>query len=495
MYQVKFWTNFRKRDNSTKIPGDTTHVYDCDLMDGSGMIAPTIQLQIQNPTAFNYAYIDAFRRYYKVNNWHYSLGIWQADLQVDVLASFRTEIGNQEIYVLRSTTQWNGRIVDNAYPMIARKTYATGSVATGSSNPFATSYSSGNFVVGIINTDTASIGAVSYYVFTPAQFKTLVDRLMGDVQFYNVTDISDELTKVLANPFQYIVSCYWFPFTPPTGGAVSELKIGWWTFSGINCSRLSGYTRWSATGPTITVPKHPLAAERGLYLCGEPYTEYYLHLPPWGSFNIPADRLIDSDYITCTSQVDCITGMGKVMIDTQQAANNYFTVVEGQIGVPIMLAQMAPQLGNLMNSMATSAPPTMPVDAGNSAMFMGVDLAEIGDKQTGRMASVKQTEISQKVTQFTSAIGTALLSRWCPAQTIGSNGGVMAGYDTPRLFATFSYQTAMNSMEKGRPLCSKVRLDTLSGYIQCGETDIQIACTKGENDAIRMYLSAGFFRE
>lgn len=495
MYQVKFWTNFRKRDNSTKLPGDTTHVYDCDLMDGSGMIAPTIQLQIQNPTAFNYAYIDAFRRYYKVTNWHYSLGIWQADLQVDVLASFKSEIGNQTLYVLRSASSWNGRIVDTSYPLIARKTYAIGTMATGSSNPFSTAYNAGKFVVGIVNTDSNNIGAVSYYVFTPAQFKTLVSRLMGDVQFYNVTDISDELTKVLSNPFQYIVSCYWFPFDPPTGGAVSTLQIGWWTFSGISCSRLSGYTRWSATGPTINVPKHPHAGARGMYLYTEPYTEYYLYLPPWGAFSIPADKLIDSDYITCTSQVDCITGMGKVMIDCQQAPNNYLTVVEGQIGVPIMLAQMAPQLGNLMNTMATSAPPSMPVTSDSKALFMGIDLAEIGDKQTGRMAASKQTEISQKITEFAANIGTAILSRWCPAQTIGSNGGVMAGYDSPRLFTTFSYQSDLDASEKGRPLCDRVQLNTLSGYIQCGETCIQIACTKSENDAIRMYLSAGFFYE
>lgn len=491
MYTVLFWKNFKKRDNSTLIPtGSTTLIYDCDFLDGSGIISPTIKLRVSNPTEWNFAYIPTFKRYYKVTNWRYETGLWIADLQVDVLASWAGEIENQEVYVLRSASKFNGRIVDNAYPIIGRKTFDIGAMAEGSANPFATAYDNGYFVVGIVNTDTSSIGAVSYYVFTPTQFKNLVDKLLGNVSYYNVSDISDDLTKLLANPFQYVVSCYWFPFEPPLAGTVSTLNIGWWSFN-ITCNRLSGYTMAAFTGPTIEVPKHPEALTRGYYLLTEPYTEYYLYLPPWGSFSLPAEKLIDSDYITCSSRIDCITGMGTLRINPQ-GSNAALTVVNAQIGVPIMLAQMAPQLGNLMNQMQTVASSSPVLDYAASVIGSTfVNPWQIGKDLTG----LGFADAGNKIIKFASNVGTMMLSKYCPSQTLGNNGGVMAGYDNPQLYAAFSYQADMDIEEKGRPLCERIRLSKLSGFVQCGETDIDIPCTKSENDAIRMYLSSGFFLE
>ena len=491
MYQITFWKNFKKRDNSTKQPaGGTTHVYDADLLDGSGIITPTFKVRMKNPVEYNYCYIPDFNRYYRITNWRYDRGIWTAETQIDVLASWKDEIGKQTLYVLRSAADFNGRIVDNTYPTIASRGYSIGSQVGGSANPYNTAYQSGYFVVGIVNTDTGAIGAVSYYVFTPAQFKTLVDKLMGDVSFYGVTDISDELTKVLANPFQYVVSCLWFPFSPPTGGAVSSLKIGWWTFS-VSCSKLSGYSMWSATGPTISVPKHPESAARGYYLRSEPFTEYYLWFPPWGSFSIPADKLVDSSYITFVGRVDCITGMGELRVTTEESNNTVINVVNAQIGVPIELAQMAPQLGNLMNQMATTSPALAPAAAAAESGFLGINFSEA----RARLGEALQTDIGSTIAKWASNIGTMALSKWCPAQTIGTNGGVMAGYIDPKLYAFFTYQSEIDIAEKGRPLCDTRKLSDIPGYIQCGETDIRIPCTKTENDAIRMYLGSGFFLE
>lgn len=494
MYTVRFWQEYAKKDNSTARPAGANAAVEleCEIMDGSGMLTPTLLLRTSNPTKYNYAYIDTYHRYYRITNWRYDRGLWYCTMQVDPLASWKDEIKEQTLYVLRSASRYNGRIVDNTYPTVAQRGFSIGGLAQGSVNPFNTAYSAGYFVVGIINTDTGSIGAVSYYVFTPAQFKNLVDKLMGDVTVYGVTDISDQLTKVLANPFQYVVSCYWFPFSPPTGGSVSTLQIGWWSFN-ISCSKLSGYSRYATTGPTITVPKHPDALSRGYYLLTEPFTEYYLYMPPWGSFSLPADKLVDSDYITFDAKVDCITGMGQLRVFPWNS-NTAINVINAQIGVPIELAQMAPQLGNLMNQMTMSAAPVEPAAApAASGKMTGVDL--ISSATWDGQQVNKDTGISQTILDFASNIGTMLLSKYCPTQTIGTNGGIMAGYDNPQLYAYFTFQTDIDDTEKGRPLCERVKLGSLSGFTQCGETDIRIGCTKPENDMIRTYLASGFYLE
>ena len=489
MYTVLFWENFKKRDNSTLIPtGSTTLIYDCDFLDGSGILSPTIKLRVSNPTEWNFAYIPNFKRYYKVMNWRYDIGLWIAELQVDVLASWAGEIEKQEVYVLRAASQFNGRINDTQYPLMARKTFGIGSLVEGSANPFSTEYNRGHFVVGIVNTDSGAIGAVSYYVFTPEQFKALSDKLMGDVGFYDVSDISDELTKVLANPFQYVVSCIWLPFEPPLGGEVTMLSIGWWSFN-IPCRRLSGYSEWGATGPTIEVPKHPEALTRGYYLLAEPYSEYYLWFPPWGNFSIPADKLIDTDYITFSSRVDCITGKGELRVYTFDS-NAAITVIKSQIGVPIELAQMAPQLNSIPQQLVATAP-QIPEWADTAGKFLGLHIND----SLNAVQNALNTDTGAKVANFAANIGTMMISKYCPSQSIGSNGSIMEGHVDPKLYAYFSYQTDIDAEEKGRPLCQRVKLGALSGFIQCGETDISIPCTQPENEAIRMYLASGIFLE
>ena len=489
MYGVNFYRNFKKKDNSTMQPSGNFDTYYCDLMDDSGMLTPTILLyDADNPTKYNYAYINAFERFYKITNWRYQKGLWLAEMQVDVLASWRGQIRQQELYVLRSASQFNGRINDTQYPLMARKTFGIGSLVTGSANPFSKEYSQGHFVVGIINTDSGAIGAVSYYVFTPAQFKVLSDKLMGDVGFYDVTDISDELTKVLANPFQYVVSCIWLPFEPPTGGNVTTLSIGWWSFN-IPCKRLSGYSEWGATGPTIQVPKHPEALTRGYYLLAEPYSEYYLWFPPWGNFSIPADKLIDTDYITFSSRVDCITGKGELRVYTFDS-NAAITVIKSQIGVPIELAQMAPQLNSIPQQLVATAP-QIPEWADTAGKFLGLHIND----SLNAVQNALNTDTGAKVANFAANIGTLMISKYCPSQSVGSNGSIMEGHVDPKLYAYFSYQTDIDAEEKGRPLCQRVKLGALSGFIQCGETDISIPCTQPENEAIRMYLASGIFME
>ena len=493
-YKFKMYKNFAKKTNSTKQPGSATLEYDCDLAEGSGVLTPRILMRGSNPIQFNYGYLDFYKRYYYINNWRYNAGIWSAELQVDPLASWKTQIGQQNLYILRAASAYNGRIVDAAYPIRAGKTAAIGQMAAGSVNPFAASYNTGYFVVGIVNTDTGAIGAVSYYVFTPAQFKTLVNKLMGDVSVYGVTDISDELTKILANPFQYVVSATWLPFSPPTGGSVSTLKIGWWDFN-IPCAKLSGYTLAGFSGPTINVPKHPDALNRGYYLLTEPYSEYYLDLPPWGAFSLPADKLVDTDAISCYSSVDCITGVGTLWI-TPLNSNAIITTIQGQIGVPVELAQLAPSINNALNQAITAAESVTPSYNSDA----NVKTVDIGGHVINLPASAAPSNSSDNlqfdIKSIVSNVATMIMSKWCPAQTLGNNGGFMAGYRDPKLYAWFAYQTTMDNAEKGRPICDRMTINQLSGFVQCGETDISIAAAyKTEIDMIKTYLSTGFYYE
>ena len=122
---VYFYT-FSKRINSTAQPtGGTLHTV--TLKTPSSVMTPTISLVWSgsgSPAAYNYAYISDYGRYYWVSNWTFSDRQWTATLNVDVLASYKTQIGGSSKYILRAadSSAWSGslEVLDTSYPPTSR---------------------------------------------------------------------------------------------------------------------------------------------------------------------------------------------------------------------------------------------------------------------------------------------------------------------------------------------------------------------------------------
>lgn len=457
-YTVNMYTFSKKRNSTAQPTGDGT-VFSCKVKDGSGILNPTLILDFREivgvePQNLNYAYISEFSRYYFITDWSYIAGLWECYLTVDVLASWKTSIGSQNLYILRSASSYDTTIVDTAYPT---KTGVTFSATTQNSNPFATTFSAGSFVVGIINNDSSAIGAVSYYIFTNAEFRAFAAYLLGSTSYWGTTEISDQLLKCLYNPFQYIVSCTWLPVSPPAGAAVSAVPVGWWSIP-VSATRLSGTVRTAGT-VTVTIPKHPNGATRN-YFYGEPFSTYYLDFPPFGAFTIPAAYLVSASYVDFAWNVDCITGQGKLQMGADNSAQP-FNIVHGQVGVPVQLAQMTPDV-------------------------MGAIQQVIPQSRNDTVNSVIQT---------LGNIASAWIQSQLPMQTTGGTGGFSAGYYPIRLTGIFAYQTTESIAEFGRPYCQNATISSLSGFVQCAHTDFAIPATDPEIGEIGSYLTSGFFYE
>ena len=109
---VTFW-NFSKKSNSTARPsGTAAGTFDVKLKDACGILHPVLEIYKDasfNPHNWNYAYIASWGRYYYVSDWQWVLGRWECTLDVDALASYRTEIGNASKYILRSEERRVGK--------------------------------------------------------------------------------------------------------------------------------------------------------------------------------------------------------------------------------------------------------------------------------------------------------------------------------------------------------------------------------------------------
>ena len=104
---------FTKKENSTARPQGGRFSIEGILNENTSIISPSLSIKFGvDITGYNYAYIPDFNRFYNVVSWSYALGLWRCDLYVDVLASFKPQIGEMNNYILRSASEHNGNIID-----------------------------------------------------------------------------------------------------------------------------------------------------------------------------------------------------------------------------------------------------------------------------------------------------------------------------------------------------------------------------------------------
>lgn len=71
-----------------------------NLRNESNVVNPTIIVNTDNPTIYNYAFIPAFNRYYYITDYiSIRTGIWQLNLKSDVLMSFKDSILNSSALI------------------------------------------------------------------------------------------------------------------------------------------------------------------------------------------------------------------------------------------------------------------------------------------------------------------------------------------------------------------------------------------------------------
>lgn len=489
---IKFYSGFAKKRNSTKVPSAGATYMDVTgtLKEPCSVMAPVVQLErsvLDNvPDTWNYAYIAVFGRYYFVTNVTWEECFWEIQMEVDVLASYRTQIGSSSHYVLRtnsSTTNFDPLITDTMYPASNNISLYQYSITSA----FVTNISDGVYVVGIISgNDTNAVGAISYYAMTAAEFGDLKEALLTDDNLetmdltnagaWNISDMSQELFKTMYNPYQYIASCMWFPVLPSaiSGTNVTTIPIGWWDYN-LSGILITAQNLVISEGPT-TIHKHPQAATRGDYLNYSPYTRCTVY----GIFGtIPLDLSFfdrDDDTLILRYIIDLITGQCRVRLQSYQSTEvnpHHHNIMEKDFlaGVPIQLAQIATD-------------------------YLGAAVAAV-DTAANTVQSALSLNIGGAISSAAHGIYNTLNATMPQMMTSGTNGSFII--TSSDLNTTFSYQH-FNIVDedidhKGRPLCQIRTINTLTGYILCADGEFDLSCLAEERTIIEEFLTSGFFWE
>ena len=465
-FTVNLYT-LNKRDNSTKRPTGSGTSYSCVLKHGSGIMRPSISLNLglsNDPSQYNYAYIPAFERYYFIEEWFFDNALWTASLKIDVLATYKAEIGSSSLYIIRAAGASDGSITDLLYPA---KTGCNFSSDT-KTNPWNTNHC---FVVGCVS-ENASMGSIKYYVLGAGQMAVMCQALMDKdgiisaANGFNLTDASQALQLSLVDPIQYIKTCVMLPvaYTDMVNyGASEQVVVFNFTPGQIQGVVIQPNTRVNKSYQ-FSIPKHPDTNSRGNYVNSAPFTNLTLTIPPWGCIDIDTSVTCNASTLDINVDLDPITGKAVLVVKCNGIILNR---LESQVGVPISLSSVTRDY----------------IGAATSALgAVGSLIGGFAAPDVGMIGAV-------------SGIGNAVKSLIPRSQTIGSTGAFVSNRGEFRLDAQFFRPIADDNTHNGRPLCQVRRIDTLSGYMIIQDGDVTINGTSAEDREIRSYLEGGFYYE
>lgn len=462
---------FSKKENSTAIPSGTpSFSYSIVLTEECSIVNPIVIVRTdRTPTALNYCYIAEFGRYYFINNWVWKEGRWVAYMQCDVLATYRTTIADTSLYFLRTSTAYDGTVQDLLYP--SKKdpviTQITQNEQWWYNGTF--SYRTGYWILGIVSTN----GVTSYYAMDYTTFRKFCDKLLGTIDWaqLNTQEISDSLTKALFNPFQYVVSCMWFPDLGSKDGwfIPSAIKFGWWSFD-TETSVFEPYeipdSAYIERTIQLRFPEHPQAEDRGVYLNKKPYRYCYLFINPWGCIEIDTDCMKEAyTEIDAVMRIDLISGTGicRVVGKSAEISNPQVIVQKAtQFGVPVQISDIRQNIGGVFGGILSS------LSSATYGNFLGV-VNGLGNALTSNMPRLEES--------------------------LGSNGSVVGLSYYPTCL-TICYEVVdEDNADNGRPYCKNGTCKALGvGYYIAENGSILISgATKNELDSIKSYLEGGFY--
>lgn len=471
MINIAFYT-FSKKPTSTKQPTGSGNVLTCNIKSRSSIINPVIEVKT-NITAYNYCYISSFGRYYYITDITFDSGLWIAQCRIDVLATYKTEIGSTSMFVLRSANASNGEIIDTLNPTTAYTTISAVNPTALTSSMLHDSIhdvEDGYYVLGVQGYDQASDNGVIYYQLTPDKFTLLLHTFYansGNGTWWG--NLSRGVIDSLAHISDYIVSCRWFPKSfvvdygiddsgpQPVQGDGYEIYLGSLN-THIKAPRVIGNIGYLVCYDDI--PKHPQASY-GNYTKVYPFTHYQLCDPLLGVITLNPVIMKNDTSVTQYMNFDYITGDVEITLTGNNTHYPFYTTyIKGS--VDINLSGTSVDVGGFITNRA------------------GVIANLRAENPIGAIAGIRTT-----------------INDIQPQPGNNQSNGIMLpliGY-APFIRCCFKQITNRDVTNRGLPLYDYRQPSALGGYILPDNPEVAIDGTGNEIDMLKSLLAGGFFYE
>lgn len=491
--EARFW-NFKKTVDSTARPTTEGQRFDIVLKEPTTITAPVIELT-HIARNMNYCYIPYFDRYYFVQRTVLpTADVVQFHLSEDVLATWKNEILNSYLYVTRSASDYNLKLVDDTW------THTTDFTETVTTAAFSGYDNNGCYIISVVNNEDAFTinPASAVYVLNPLEMAAVMSELFNkqNTSYANI----DDITRTYFNPFQYFTSCRWYPFAKSSisSETSSNIKYGWYETSGL----LSRGAPVKNYGKDITF-SFTLGSYTDWTDRDNNWTRYALYIPGFGLNEV--DASYSGQTISGKISIDYNTGSATCVLTT--GTNEVLSVLSGTIGCEVAINQIATQneFPTTLSGLATKGVETgvswvsrMPKGVrGDFVKFLtsGTIVNTSGLFGQGYSAEALDNVINSGNDIAKAAAEAATATILHPVVT--SKGADGARYSIIANHTIILYRRKYGhynpAVSKLGGVCNQVkRLGDLSGYTQVANGLIDMTGSVEERNAVTTLLEGGF---
>ncbi len=458
---------FSKRQNSTGIPSSVGMPVQVTLKNETSLNAPVFLLSGSKPDA-NYCQFE--NAYYFIDDIRsVRANLWEIVCTLDVLGTYRTEIGNTSAFI-EYATDGNNQIVDPRLGVeygVAGVNVMTGSGAIPYFEVDINDYAIFISVVGRTSTETYYISAQALaYLFyqTGTWVDTLLDQSTIDTS--SVESAVGSTMNLLVEGFKQLIAsgnaadcirdAYCLPIVAPVDilAPAEPLYLGMFNTT-IQANRIVGAGNVEKT-VNVIIPH-----EYSDWRRQEPYEICQLFLPAYGTIRIPSDLVADSTSLRIRSILNVRSGDFTYYIGSGNDASRTNEIVVG---------------GNCAAPVAVGASNINLMQAVGAGLGMGVNAA------------------------YGNFVGAAasLLNISPVPHSVGQTGGI--SNRAPRIQCYVYYRNTSDSpgsaaAVQGIPAQKTVQLSTLSGYVQTKGASVSGAIRGALRQQINDILDSGFFME
>ena len=453
--QIKLWSDFSKRYNSTKIPStDGTVIDNVYLKESTSLESPTFVLHKGYNLNFTYAY--AFNAYYFISE-TVSLNneLMEIHCMKDVLATYKNSILSSTQFVNYSSSNYNLNILDNRI--------SNNTVITQSENKVKFPYYdvNGYYVLTAIGEN----GGLSQKYTMLSGVLNILARKISQIEDDTVID---KLVKQFGNVFGAITGLSYIPFSRSEDAPNTSIYLGSWD-SGVVATALS--QEGSSKTLSLKIPWIHSGSRR----INETIE---LFLPYIGNVQLNTEFFKSKENVSIEVAVDYITGELIYIIYSRYKYS-------ANCGVPMQFSTYTQSVNGVLLSYGGSILNTL--------------FTKWGELEYKATLAIGGTEVNTLL--YGGSMPSQIYNKGINYNVLGSIGGTAYGRTTANDIiirnTSFGYTSSETALANtcGCPLMTVTSLAKLTGFCQCANASVELNADVGDIIKVNNFLNSGFFIE
>lgn len=441
--------HFSKRKNSTKRPIGQGIEVPCLLKTATTFQSPIFILQRPMNDMLQFNYCKWADHYYFIDSTT-SINAGQTEITCteDVLATYKNEIGSYTCFIERSSNQ-NTFANDSMYIPTNDWVLSTRNVTH--KEKIMTSTYSQQYIIRVVS----RTGVASYYI-NGDQLNNLLDFMYTESNFTDV--IQDAITKLMFDPFKYIVDLKWVPFVESAFKSSNDeaIQLGFWD-SGVIAKRIDEDTVVNFSYSFAF--DNPLYAITDFRYYSSSFSNYFIKLPFIGVVALNPYK-IDAT-VNALYQFDATSGLCNVFLQSKKVV---FASYQLQLSVPVQIGYASTNIAQLATSTVSLVGAGL---QGNIAQGISSGI------EAGRSITAPEISMLGTVGNISNILNNQILEFNSYACTSIEPDKASEGFVDGNI----------------RPISG------LTGFVKCRNASIEISGFTGDQEAVNNYLNSGFYYE